>query len=94
MKPKVLRVVSVVLVLLFLISVSATGMSSLNYLLNWFTPLSSSGGDASNSASYSANITIGQTITGLSSSPNYRAWTGYWSGTDDPYHVYVPVVKK
>jgi len=93
MKSKIFTVVSVAIVLVLLAFASANAMSSANYQLNWFTPLSGSGGPAS-SSSYRANITIGQTGTGLSSSTHYVAKIGYWAGTDNPYGVFLPLIKK
>jgi hypothetical protein len=94
MKSKVLIVVIVAIALVFLVSASALAMVSPNYLLNWFTPLSGTGGGPSISTSYSANTTIGQTITGLLASTNYKVRAGYWAGVDAPYTVYVPLMKK
>jgi hypothetical protein len=94
MKSKIFMVVSVAIVLVLLAFASANAMSSANYLLNWFTPLSGSGGGPTSSSSYTANITIGQTGTGLSSSANYAAQEGYWAGTDDPYRAFLPLIKK
>ena len=46
-------------------------MSSANYRLDWFVPLTGSGGAAS-SANYAANFTVGQTAIGGSTSTNYE----------------------
>jgi hypothetical protein len=94
MKSKIFMVVTVAIVLVLLVSASALAMSSLHYQLNWFTPLSGTGGGPSDTISYSANFTIGQTITGFSSSTGYKAGAGYWVGNDAPYSVYVPLLKR
>lgn len=94
MKSKICMVVSVAIVLVLLAFASADAMSSANYQLNWFTPLSGSGGGPASSSSYTANVTIGQTGTGLSSSTNYAVKEGYWAGTDNPYHSFLPVIKR
>jgi hypothetical protein len=82
------------IVLVLLAFASAGAMSSANYQLNWFTPLSGSGGGPASSSSYTANVTIGQTGTGHSSSTNYVAEEGYWAGTDDPYRAFLPLIKR
>jgi len=94
MKSKILAVIATALVLLLLFSAVALAMSSANYTLNWFTPLSGGGGGSSNSTSYTANITIGQSATGSSSSANYKASLGYWAGIGHPYLVFLPIQQK
>lgn len=94
MKSKVLMVVTLAVALGLLVSASALAMASANYQLNWFTPLSGNGGGPSSSPSYLVNTTIGQTITGPSSSTNYQARTGYWAGTDAPYSVFLPLLNR
>jgi hypothetical protein len=94
MKIKTFTAIAVALVLVLLVSASALAMTSPNFLLNWFTPLTGSGGGRSTSPSYSANITIGQVAIGLSSSTNYRTGLGYWPGAGNPYNIFVPMLKK
>ncbi len=71
---------------------SALGMSSTNYRLDWFTPLTSGGGGAASSTNYAVNLTIGQAATGGSSSANYAAGLGYWYGMAMQYKVYLPII--
>lgn len=79
--------------LLLVIGVQA--MSSANYQLNWFTPLTGGGGPA-NSAEYAADLTIGQSVIGQADSANYQAGLGYWYGVEPTAgmerFVYLPVV--
>ncbi|HRQ39943.1 MAG TPA: hypothetical protein PLD25_18700 [Chloroflexota bacterium] len=79
--------------LLLVIGVQA--MSSANYQLNWFTPLTGSGGPA-NSAEYAADLTIGQSVIGQADSANYQAGLGYWVGIERgagaDRHIYLPVI--
>jgi hypothetical protein len=90
-----LRILLLTIVLLLLLVHGADGMSSANYRLDWFTPLTGSGGPAS-SAAYSINFTVGQTASHTSSSPLYRIQTGYWAGvipdepTPPPLNFYLP----
>jgi hypothetical protein len=93
-KAKTLMALAMALVLLLLISASALAMASPNFMLNWFTSLNGSGGGPSVSTSYAANITVGQTATGDSSSTNYKLELGYWAGIDKPSHIYLPILKK
>jgi hypothetical protein len=67
-------------------------MSSTNFRLDWFTPLTSGGGGAMSSASYSANVTIGQTAIGGASSASYGTGLGFWYGMLEWFRVYLPLV--
>jgi hypothetical protein len=73
---------------------SALAMSSTNYKLDWFTPLTSGGGGAASSTNYAVNLTIGQAAIGGSSSANYTAGLGYWYGVEQQFRVYLPIVLK
>ena len=77
-----------------LLSGSALAMSSANYRLDWFTPLTSGGVGASGSANYAANLTVGQTAIGSASSASYRASLGYWCGVEGQWRVYLPLITK
>ena len=85
--------------LCILLTGSALAMSSTNYRLDWFTPLTSGGGGAASSTNYAVNLTIGQAAIGGSSSANYAAGLGYWYGVDwygieQPFLVYLPLAFK
>jgi hypothetical protein len=62
-----------------------------NYRLDWFTPLTGSGGPAS-SANYAVNLTVGQSAIGASSSTNYGSCLGYWCGAAVEYRIFLPLV--
>ena len=79
---------------LLLLAGSALAMSSANYRLDWFTPLTSGGGGAVGSAGYVANLTVGQTAIGSASSPSYRVCLGYWCGAEGSWRVYLPLITK
>ncbi len=66
--------------LLLLLVQGAAGMSSPDYRLDWFTLIDSSGGGPASSANYAIDYTIGQSVIGFSSSPNYHVGLGYWYG--------------
>ena len=81
----------VVAILLLTVS-SALAMSSTNYRLDWFTPLNTGTGGGTASASYGAEMTIGQTAIGETSSASYGTGLGFWYGLLDWFKVYLPLV--
>ena len=90
------RRVTVLLALtaILLLAGSALAMSSTNYRLDWFTPMTGGGGAPASSASYAVNFTIGQTVIGASSSANYGVGLGYWYGAAAQFRIFLPVVLK
>jgi len=91
MKTKLLATISVLFVLCLLVG-SALAMSSTNYRLDWFTPLTSGGGGAASSPNYAINFTVGQSAIGASSSASYNVGLGYWYGAVVQYKVFLPIV--
>jgi len=81
-----------VLLCVLVLGLTVLAMTSTNYRLDWFVPLSGVGGARVTSASYAANLTIGQTVIGGESSANYKAQFGYWSGLPGEYYIYLPFV--
>jgi hypothetical protein len=79
------------LLILVLLAHSALAMSSANYRLDWFTPLTGTGG-AGSSTHYAINFTVGQVASSSSSSANYRAGLGYWFGIAQQFNTYLPIV--
>jgi len=77
---------------ILLLAGSALAMSSTNYRLDWFTPMTGGGGAPASSASYAVNFTVGQTVIGASSSANYGAGLGYWYGAVAQFRIYLPLV--
>jgi hypothetical protein len=75
-----------------LLAGSALAMSSTNYRLDWFTPLTSGGGGSASSTNYAVNLTVGQTVIGASSSTSYEACLGYWCGGAAGHRIYLPLV--
>jgi hypothetical protein len=86
-----MKIVLVSVLAALLLTSSALAMSAA-YRLDWLVPLTGGGGPA-NSTNYKANITVGQTAIGASSSTNYKAGLGYWYGIP-AYHFYLPLVLK
>ncbi len=86
----------IALSLSFLIVLSIVGgalaMSSTNYRLDWFTPLTGGGGGPANSTNYAVNFTVGQSAIGVASSTNYGICLGYWCGAAVQYRIYLPLV--
>lgn len=84
--------------LLFVVGVllltgEALAMSSDDYRLDWFTPLTGSGGTAS-STNYAVEFTVGQVGPGTFGSANYDACLGYWCGAEVEYSIYLPLILK
>ncbi|MGD2178545.1 MAG: hypothetical protein PVG71_12060 [Anaerolineae bacterium] len=67
-------------------------MGSDNYRLDWFTPLTGSGGGAASSDHYAINFTVGQTVIGKSDSSNYEGCLGYCCGGAAEYRIFLPLV--
>ena len=74
MKPIVLLLV---LILCLLMIGNALAGSSENYRINWFIPMTGSGGSAS-SAHYAVSFTVGQSAIGTSSSADHEVCLGFW----------------
>ncbi len=72
------KVILLILVLLLLLVNAAQAGSSANYALDWIVPLTSGGSGQATSASYAANITVGQTSLGETASTNYGLRLGFW----------------
>ena len=86
------RIMVSLLMVTLLVGVSTVlALSSDNYRLDWFTPLTGGGGGPAGSAHYAANFTVGQTAIGVSSSSSYQACLGYWCGGSS-YRIYLPLV--
>jgi hypothetical protein len=64
----------------FILATTVQAMSSTNYALEWFTPFSSSAGREVTSTHYTLNLTLGQSVIGEGSSPNYDVGLGFWGG--------------
>ncbi len=58
---------------------SARAMSSENYAIDWYVPLSGAGG-ASGSENYATQLTLGQSVIGQAESTQYRTGLGFWGG--------------
>jgi hypothetical protein len=75
-----------------LLTSSALALSAA-YRLDWLVPLTGGGGGPASSTHYEANLTVGQTAIGASTSTNYKASLGYWYGIP-AYNFYLPLVLK
>ena len=80
-----------ILVLVLILAGSVLAMRSTNYQLDWFTPLTGSGGKAW-STNYAVNFTVGQSVIGTGSSANYAGCLGYWCGAGDEHEIYLPLI--
>ena len=86
-------VIGGVLACTLLLTGVALAMSSDDYRLDWFTPLTGSGGTAS-STNYAVEFTVGQVGPGTFGSANYDACLGYWCGAEVEYSIYLPLILK
>ena len=82
----------ITLAALLVLAGAVLAMSSDSYRLDWFTPLSGSGGGPAGSTHYAANLTIGQAATGVSASANYQVCLGYRCGGAGSWRIYLPLV--
>jgi hypothetical protein len=81
------------ILLVALLTSIAFAMSSAAYRIDWNNLLSGSGGSA-NSPDYQINFTIGQTVRGDATSPQYHAQLGYWVSSPLFLHIYIPRVER
>jgi hypothetical protein len=93
MSKRKLVTIALVLVCCLLLAGAVQAMSSANYALRWFTPLTGGGGGVAASANYGVNLTVGQTAIGATSSAGYGAGLGYWYGMQ-PSKMRLPLVLK
>jgi hypothetical protein len=82
------------LLLLMLFAPVVLAMNSANFNLDWFTPLSGSGGGRAISTHYAVNFTVGQAVVGKGMSPNYKAGIGYWYGIPASFYIRLPFITK
>jgi hypothetical protein len=95
MKTKRFPFLLIVICSTLLFANSMQAMSSTNYALNWFTPGTSGGGGAMNSAHYAVDLTIGQSAIGSSASANYVVGLGYWYGVSaDALRLFLPFIRR
>lgn len=91
-KPSPTALVLLALLLLLLLPSSGKAMNSANYRLDWFAPMTGTGG-ASISLNYSMDLTVGQTVTGSEASPGYAMNLGYWQDWD-ALPLFLPFVRR
>jgi hypothetical protein len=80
------------LVALLPIAGGAAAISSTDYRMDWFTPLTTGGGGGMASTAYAANLSVGQTAIGNAASASYGLGLGYWYGAFPGSRIYLPVV--
>jgi hypothetical protein len=93
-KWKITLLITVLVVCLLIVS-HALAMSSPNFRLDWFTPMTGAGGGPASSAHFAVNFTVGQTVIGASTSEHYGSGLGYWYGLlSDIFHNFLALVMK
>jgi len=83
--------VLIALMALLFLTTNAQAMSSTNYKLDWFVPLTGGGGGPAASATYAVNFTVGQTAVGNMASANYSLELGFWAD-NGPSPIYMPLI--
>lgn len=69
-------------------------LSSSQYQLDWFTPLTTGGGGQASSGHYAVHLTAGQAARSALSSTHYGLCLGYWCGAGFSDWVYLPLVTR
>lgn len=92
MTKRTLRVIAGGILCTLLVTGVVLAMSSTNYRLDWYVPLTSGGGGLASSAHYTVDFTVGQSAIGTSASSNYGSCLGYWCGAAVAYRIYLPLV--
>lgn len=83
-----------IIILLVLVG-SVFAMSSDNFNLDWFVPLTAGSGHVASSSNHIMHTTVGQTAIGWAGSSNYHLGLGYWGRIStllQQYEVYLPLV--
>jgi len=88
------KILLALLIIFLLLTGSALAMSSASYKLDWFVPLTGSGGSEMSSTNYKAYVTVGQTAIGASASTNYGACLGYWCGQLPGGRLHLPLIMR
>jgi len=88
------KILLALLIIFLLLTGSALAMSSASYKLDWFVPLTGSGGSEMSSTNYKAYVTVGQTAIGASASTNYGACLGYWCGQLSGGRLHLPLIMR
>ncbi len=83
-----------VLAALLVLTGVTVALAATNYRLDWFTPLTSSGGGEAHSAHFAVNFTVGQSAIGASASRNFGGYLGYWCerAVALAYRTFLPVL--
>jgi hypothetical protein len=68
--------------MILLLGGRALAMSSDSYRLDWFSPLTTGAGGSVSSPSYTVSYVLGQSASGILSSPANRACLGYFCLSD------------
>ncbi len=83
-----------VLLICLLVVGSALAGSSENYRIDWFTPMTSSGGGMASSDNYTVSFTVGQSVIGTSSSSDHEVCTGFWCEVASALKIFLPLILK
>jgi hypothetical protein len=94
MKKRRLLMLSIVLLCTVLLTTQVLAMSSTNYALTWYVPLSGAGGGQAASTNYTISYTVGQSAIGQASRSQYKTHLGYWYGIIRTWLIRLPIIIK
>ena len=90
MPNKRLLLMIIVVLVTFALASSVLAMSSQHYAIDWMV-ISGGAGGSTASENFFADVTVGQTAIGQTSSAGYKVGLGYWYGAFRKWLVYLPV---
>lgn len=90
---KRLLLILILVACLVLVTSSGFSMFSSNYRLDWYPPLTGSGG-VTQSAHYIISFTVGQTASGAVAGGGNQIGLGFWPGVPVEFLIRLPVVKR
>ena len=94
MKKPLMILTLALLALLLILQPVLAGMSSPAYAMDWYLPLTGSGGPPMSSPAYLMDATLGQTVTGPETGSLYTFYGGYWAFLGVPYALFLPAIRK
>jgi len=90
MKPRTL--IALIILLLLMILVTSSSMASGIMEIDWY--VIGGGGGTANTGDYTLSGTIGQPVTGLSSSAGTDLCSGFWCRVLSGFRIFFPLVLK
>ncbi len=87
------RLLSIMLLVIFLLVLSYPAAASPAAThMDWYIPMTTSGGGPASSPHFTVNMSIGQSVIGSSGSGNFKLDLGYWSGLGYLYRLFLSLL--